>query len=101
MNWVKSQITSPKLQINLKFQKSNPKQKRKSMNQVYPVVCDSFMRPAFYNYPFGLSWCRRLSAGPYLFGSLELGIWLLFVICCLVLVISLFSTTFLNNGSIF
>ena len=40
MKWVKSQITSTKLQINLKFQNSNPKQMQKTMNQIDSVVCD-------------------------------------------------------------
>jgi len=39
MKWAKSQITSTKLQINLKFQNSNPKQSQKTMNQIDLVVC--------------------------------------------------------------
>jgi hypothetical protein len=62
MKWAKSQITSTKLQINLKFQNSNSKQKQKTLNQFDPVACDSFIRRALelgsgqeYLVP-GLSW---------------------------------------------
>ena len=40
MKWAKSQITSTKLQINLKFQNSKSKQMQKTMNQIDSVVCD-------------------------------------------------------------
>jgi len=40
MKWAKSQITSTKLQINLKFQNSNPKQMQNTMNLIDLDVCD-------------------------------------------------------------
>jgi hypothetical protein len=79
MELVKSQISNSKLQINPKLQNSNPKQ-ISEFNESNRFDCP-------WKATFALS-----SAQPKLpvpiqnpFGSLELGIWILFVICFLVL----------------
>ncbi len=100
MKLVKSQISNYKLQINPKLQNSNPKH----ISEYNEENRFGFLRKAILGkgsdrrkLTLGLSRSAlssqpkgsdpRLVASQDLFGSLELGIWILFVICYLVFVI--------------
>ena len=88
MKWAKSQITSTKSQINLKFQNSNPKQMQKTMNQIDSVVCDKLhsaclrlgLRPRItHPRPELLSKVRRRFKFVWV-----IGVWNLVIVCYLV-----------------
>ena len=100
MKWAKSQITSTKLQINLKFQNSNPKQIQKTMNQIDSVVYDKLhsaclrlgLRPKItHPRPELGSRVRHRSNFVWVIGTWDL---VIVVICCLVLVIFIIQRCF-------